>query len=401
MDRLELISNLSIEGESKIVFFVIDGLGGLPCDNGRETELSEAHTPNLDALARGSICGLIDPISPGIIPGSGPAHLSLFGYDPFQYEIGRGVLGALGIGFPLEPEDVVARGNFATLDEKGIIVDRRAGRISTTRNRELCKLLDGMEIERVKIFVKPIKEHRISVIFRGEGLEEDVTDSDPQKVGSFPLVVRPKGKGAEKTASIVNRFLSRSQEVLKDFFPTNVILLRGFSRHVRFPLFDEVYKVKAAAIAAYPMYQGIARLLGMRVFPCGEEVEDVISVLREHYENFDFFYIHVKTPDSLGEDGNFRGRVEFFERIDKALPSLLELRPDVLVVTGDHSTPARLRSHSWHPVPFLLHSAVCRVDEVQRFSELECARGELGRFSALNVMALVLSNSGRLKKFGA
>jgi 2,3-bisphosphoglycerate-independent phosphoglycerate mutase len=400
MSDLKLLKELSIENETKIIMLVIDGLGGLPGVDD-QTELESAHTPNLDALASRAICGMIDPISPGITPGSGPAHLALFGYDPLRYEIGRGVLEALGIGFPLSEEDLAIRGNFCTVNEEGKVMDRRAGRIPTEKCAELCNLLRGFESKDVKTFVEPVKEYRFLLVFRGEELSAELTETDPQKVGVPPFPLKPLKPEAERTAEQINRWLSHAKEVLKHQIPANMVLLRGFSKVPPLPKIGEIYKLKAAAIATYPMYKGMANLVGMELLETGESFEEELEALRANWAHYDFFYIHVKRTDSAGEDGDFSRRVSTIEEIDELLPSILELEPDVIIVTGDHSTPAVLRSHSWHPVPVLLWSKYCRADKVEKFSERECNLGGLGRFKATDLMPLAMANALRLAKYGA
>lgn len=399
MDTQELLKELSVKTDSKIVLLVIDGLGGLPVNG--QTELEKAATPNLDALAARSACGLTDPISPGITPGSGPAHLALFGYDPLAYKIGRGVLDTLGINFKLEPIDVAARGNFCTIDKEGIVTDRRAGRISTEENEKICQLLSGIEIDGVEIFVKPVKEHRCAVIFRGEGLFGDVADTDSQKVGLAPLLAKALTSESEKTAKIANRFIACARERLKDSHPANMIVLRGFDKFRPIPTFDRIYKLTPAAIAAYPMYKGLARLVGMKVLEAGQSIEEEIRCLKENWHKFDFFYLHIKGADSRGEDGDFEGKVRVIEEFDSYLPEILDLSPDVVVVTADHSTPAKMASHSWHPVPLLLYSDSVRLDKTNSFSETECIAGALGRLKATDVLPLALANAGKLIKYGA
>lgn len=401
MVDMEILKEVVVEADSKIVLLVIDGLGGLPMAEGGLTELETARTLNLDALAKRSLCGLMDPISPGIIPGSGPGHLSLFGYDPLKYRIGRGVLAALGVGFPLQASDVAVRVNFATADERGTIVDRRAGRIKTERNEALCRLLEQIKISQVEIFVRPVKEHRAVVVFRGQGLSADLTDSDPQKVGLPPKQVTPLSQEAQRAADIANQFVGQAREILAGSFPANTVLLRGFDKLGDIPSMKEVYGLKAAAIASYPMYKGMARLLGMEVLSTGETIEEEFDTLCEGFQRFDFFYLHVKQTDSAGEDGDFERKVRIIEEIDGQIPKLLALNPDVVVATGDHSTPAVLRSHSWHPSPVLLYSRYCRPDKVTGFSERECSQGGLGRFPAVNLMPLAMANALRLKRFGA
>jgi 2,3-bisphosphoglycerate-independent phosphoglycerate mutase len=399
--NLELIKQLARPSLAKIIFLVIDGLGGLSDSVENKTELEMANTPNLDKLVSKGVCGLIDPVGPGITPGSAPGHLALFGYNPLTYNIGRGVLEATGIDFELKAEDVVARGNFGTIDNKGIVVDRRAGRISTEKCLELCRLLDRQSIDDVDLIVVPVKEHRCIVVFRGGNLSSAVSDSDPQQVGILPKTISALDQKAENTAAVANKFLVRAQEILSDHYPANMILLRGFSRQPCLPTMSDIYRLKPAAISGYPMYRGLARLVGMKILETGASFEDELTTLRDNYTNHDFFFIHVKATDAAGEDGDFMSKVEIIEQVDDALTSLLDLEPDVIVVTGDHSTPAVLKGHSWHPVPILLSAKWCRADRVSRFSEVDCASGSLGRFPAVQVMTLAMANAFKLAKFGA
>ena len=397
-ERMKTISRASA---AKIVFLVIDGVGGLPHRETDKTELETARKGNLNRIARESICGLIDPVGPGITPGSAPGHLALFGYDPLHYHIGRGVVEALGIDWELKPDEIAARGNFCTVDEEGIIVDRRAGRISTDMNTELCRLLEGIVIEGTEILVRPVKEHRFVVVLRGEALSPELTDSDPQQAGLAPRRVEALAAHAESTAEIVNEFVAEASSRLRHEPAANMLLLRGFSRRPSIPTLPEIYKLKPAAIATYPMYRGLARLVGMQVLPSGESITEQLENLRRYYADFDFFFIHFKNTDARGEDGNFRAKVQAIEDLDDALPGLLSLNPEVLVVTGDHSTPAVLASHSWHPVPFMLRSNWCRPDSVVEFSERACLAGGMGRFPASQVMPLAMANALKLDKFGA
>jgi len=397
-----VISSLAIPSDAKIVLLVLDGLGGVPLQPGGMTELETANTPHLDALARDGICGMHDPIGPGITPGSGPAHLALFGYDPLEHQIGRGVLEALGIGFDLQAGDMAARGNFCTVDDAGLITDRRAGRISTEKSTELVGLLRSIELLDVQTFVEPVKEYRFVLVLRGENLTGPLTETDPQRLGVAPLPVKALHSEAEPTAAQFNQWIAQARGILAAHRPANMVTLRGLDKNPGLPSMKEVYGLRAAAIAAYPMYRGAARLVGMGVLPTGESVEEEMEALKTHWASYDFFFVHVKKIDSAGEDGDFDRRVSLIEHVDKVVgPTIQQLQPDVLVVTGDHSTPALLRSHSWHPVPVLLHSRHCRSDEVQHFSERECARGALGRFPATEIMPLALANALRLTKFGA
>jgi 2,3-bisphosphoglycerate-independent phosphoglycerate mutase len=399
--NLDLMKEISTPSPTKIVLLVIDGLGGLPSPKTGKTELGTANTPNLDQLASKGICGLIDPVSPGITPGSAPAHLALFGYDPLKFHVGRGVVEAMGLDFDLQPEDIAARGNFCTVDKGGLVTDRRAGRISTQKCAELCRLLDGMVIEGVKIFVCPVKEHRFIAVFRGGGLVPEVSDSDPQQVEVAPSVVTALNPKADKMAVVANQFIAQAKTVLAKHHPANMLLLRGFSRRPNLPTMAEVYKLKPAVIASYPMYRGLARLVGMQVLETGASIKQEFATLKQNYNNYDFFFVHIKETDSAGEDGDFDRKVKIIEEVDKALPTLTSLEPDVTVVTGDHSTPALLKGHSWHPVPILLYSRWCRPDRVEQFSESACILGGLGRFPATQVMPLAMANALKLTKFGA
>jgi len=398
-----VIDDLVIERDSKIIFLIIDGVGGLDMEDKGGTELQVARTPNLDRLARESICGLLDPILPGVTPGSGPSHFALFGYDPIEANIGRGVLSAAGIGFELTDRDVAARVNYATVDAQGRVVDRRAGRISTEENARLCrKITSALRVPSdVTLFLEPEKEHRAVFILRGDGLSGDISDTDPQQTGVPPLEPTPLNPEAERTTTMVRDLLGQIRRILSDEPRANMILLRGFAKHRAYPSLYERFKLKALAIANYPMYRGIARLVGMDLHPVTPDIASEFTALQENYPRYDFFYLHVKATDSRGEDGDFDAKVKVIEEVDRLIPQLVELKPDVLVVTADHSTPSKLASHSWHPVPVLLHSRYARVDEVDRFDEISCLRGGLGRQPMMNLMGLALAHALRLKKFGA
>ena len=337
-------------------------------------------------------------------PGSGPGHLSLFGYDPIKYLIPRGALSAAGIDFPLQKSDVAARANFATIDDEGNITDRRAGRIPTELCAELAALLEEkVSIPDVKVFVKPERDHRAVVVFRGTDLSQNLHDTDPQEVGVPPLAPKPVSTDvkAKRAAEVVSAFLEQVREILKGKQPANMMLLRGFAHPPDIPGMNELYGIKCAAIAVYPMYRGLARLVGMEALDTGDKIEDEFETAVAHKGKYDYFFVHVKPTDSRGEDGDFDAKVAVIEEIDQAIPKLLEFAPDVLVVTGDHSTPARWAAHSWHPVPFILKSEYCRVDAVTEFSENACARGNMGRLPATALLSLMLANANRLAKFGA
>jgi len=399
----ELVDELAIEAETKIIFYLLDGVGGLPIEEGGPTELEAASTPNLDALAKKSICGMLDPVSPGITPGSGPGHFALFGYDPVENTIGRGILEAAGIDFALKPGDVAARGNFATIDKNGVVIDRRAGRLSNEKNRELVEKIRPVLTpqEGVKFHLETVKEHRVVLVLRGEGLSEAIPDTDPQALGVPPLEPRPLREEAQKTSRLVKGVIEKARGVLAQEPKANFLIFRGFAQHKLFKSFRELYKLKSLAIAAYPMYRGLARMVGMDIYPPVETLDEELSALEEKYADYDFFFLHYKKSDSTGEDGNFVAKQEAISAADAALLRILALKPDVLVVTGDHSTPSFLKLHSWHPVPVILYSKACRADGVEVFSERACVSGGLGRMPMVNLMPLALANAGRLTKYGA
>ena len=402
MNWEELARELSVPNETKIILLVIDGMGGLP--RWGRTELETAQKPNLDHLAVTSVCGLTDPVWPGITPGSGPAHLALFGYDPLRYRLGRGILEALGSEVEVTANDLVARGNFATLKE-GLITDRRAGRLATAETERLCaKINEALKEKDGTLFhLAPGKEHRFVFKVSGQGLSDALSDADPQKDQVMPAPAAPLGSGGEAagSASLVNGYIQAVTDLLKDEPVANTILLRGFSKLPSIPTMAELYKLKAAAIASYPMYRGLAKLAGMEILQAGAETEDIVASLERSFKDFDFFYVHYKKTDSAGEDGAFEAKVRAIEEIDRFLPRVVNLKPDVLAVTSDHSTPALLKSHSWHPNPFLLSAKSALPDRVTVFTERECGQGLLGRFPALQAMPLLLAHAGRLKKFGA
>lgn len=398
----DFLKPLVMSAQTKIALIVLDGLGGLPLEPEGKTELETARTPNLDALAARSALGLADPVAPGVTPGSGPGHLGIFGYDPMKYEIGRGVLEALGIDFDLTAKDVAARGNFASVDAAGLLTDRRAGRIATEVNQELVKLLRTIKIPGVEIFVETVKEHRFVFVMRGAGLGDALSETDPQKTGVPALPVKALNAKSRKAAKLVNQFIAQARKLLVDKHPANMILLRGFAKHPAIPSYQEVFGLRAAAIAVYPMYRGLAKLLGMKTLKVdGETVADEFTTLEKNWNDFDFFYLHVKKTDSAGEDGDFARKVHVIEEVDALIPRLLALKPDVVIVTGDHSTPALLKSHSWHPVPVLMYSQFVRADGVAEFGERACARGSLGNLRAPELMPIALANAMRLTKFGA
>jgi len=391
------------KSESKIVLLVLDGLGGLPIQAGGPTALEAAATPTMDRLASEGTLGQTIPIRAGITPGSGPAHLALFGYDPLVFEVGRGALSAAGVGLEVKPGDVAARGNFCSLDADGLITDRRAGRISSEVAAPLVDKLNTIEIPDVEIEVKQVKEYRFTIVMRGEGLSPNLKDTDPQKVGVPPLPVQAGDSASERAAKLFNQWITKARQVLTDEPQANGLTLRGFATDPQLQPYQDAYGLKSACIAVYPMYRGVSKLVGMEVIQFdGEYPEDEFAATKKVWDEHDFFFIHIKKTDSMGEDGNFEGKAKIIESGDAALPKLLELKPDVLMITGDHSTPARMKSHSWHPVPLLLWAPATHLpDDQDKFGERACAQGGLGTFPALDTMSLALAHAGRLTKYGA
>lgn len=400
MIDLEQIHDSIASTPSKIVLLVADGLGGLPHPDTRKSELETAHIPNLDALAQRSACGLTTPVEVGVAPGSGPGHLALFGYNPLKYLIGRGALEALGIGAELLPGDVAARGNFCTVDDDGLLTDRRAGRIRTELSAPLCQRLDSIEIPGVQVDVMPVQDYRFVLRLRGEGLSEAVEETDPQREGLPPRPAGALEPGAERTAEIVQEFVSQAGRLLSEEQPANMVLLRGWAQLPNLPEFGRVYHLNPAAIAAYPMYRGLASVASMRIIPTGMTFGDEVDTLHANWNDHDFFFIHYKPADAAGEDGDFDGKVKCLEELDTHIPRILDLEPDVLMVAGDHATPAVMASHSWHPVPFMLHSKLTLGEGVDGFNERACGQGSIGRIPAETIMLLALSHAGKLGKFG-
>jgi 2,3-bisphosphoglycerate-independent phosphoglycerate mutase len=399
---LDFLRRMTIPAKTKIVMLILDGLGGLPMHPGGLTELETAKTPNLDKLASQSALGLTIPAAYGITPGSGPGHLGIFGYDPIEYEIGRGALEALGVDFDLRPNDIAARGNFCILDNDGVLLDRRAGRLATEEATKLAKKLNSIKVDGIEFFVEPVKEHRFAFVIRGEGLGADVSETDPLKNGVIPLQAEGADATSNRTAKIVNKFIDKATKILKGEKYANGILLRGFDMLPVIPKYQDVFKLNPAAIAVNGMYKGVSRLVGMEVlqFP-GKTIADEFAALEINWQNFDFFYMHVKQTDTAGEDGDFDRKVKVIEEVDALIPRLTALNPDVIIVSGDHSSPAALKFHSWHPVPTLLFSNYVRPDGINNFGERNCLKGSLGVLPAKDVMPIALANAFRLAKYGA
>lgn len=399
---LDFLRRMTIPAKTKIVMLILDGLGGLPLQPGGLTELETAKTPNLDHLASLSALGLTIPAAYGITPGSGPGHLGIFGYDPIEHEIGRGALEALGVDFDLQPDDIAARGNFCSLDENGVLLDRRAGRLATEEALKLAKILNAIKMDDVEFFVLPVKEHRFAFVIRGAGLGSNVSETDPQKNGVCPLLAAGLDQPSIRTAEIINEFVARATQVLAAEKFANGILLRGFDKLPVIPKYQDIFKLNPAAIAVNGMYKGVSRLVGMEIIQFqGTSIADEFSALEDNWQNFDFFYIHIKQTDTAGEDGDFNRKVRVIEEVDALIPRLTALAPDVIIVSGDHSSPAALKFHSWHPVPTMLFSNYVRPDGITNFGERNCLKGSLGILPAKEVMPIALANAFRLAKYGA
>jgi 2,3-bisphosphoglycerate-independent phosphoglycerate mutase len=400
-------ASLTVSTGAKLALLVLDGLGDIATrEQGYLTPLEAARTPNLDALSKDSAQGRMIPVAPGITPGSGPGHLGLFGYDPLEFEVGRGVIEALGLGMTLQAGDVAVRGNFCTLDKHGVVTDRRAGRISTQQCEALCEILSDriQKIGDTMVLIQPGKEHRFVVVFRGEGLEGPLTDTDPGREGQPIATARPdnpKSPRQKKTAAVVAEFYRLALPLLKDRAPTNGFLLRGIAHQPAIPTFEERYRLRAAALAVYPMYKGLAQLVGMQKIEGPQTIQEQFQKYRQIYEDFDFFFVHFKYTDKAGEDGNFEAKVHAIEEFDAALPIFMEAKPDVIAITGDHSTPCAVKGHSWHPQPVLLHSAYSGWDKLDRFTETGANLGSLGTFEAKYLIRQVQANARMFSKYGA
>lgn len=399
---LDFLRRMTIPAKTKIVMLILDGLGGLPMQPGGLTELETANTPNLDKLASLSALGLTVPAAYGITPGSGPGHLGIFGYDPIQHEIGRGALEALGVDFDLRPDDIAARGNFCQLDDQGVLVDRRAGRLATVEAKKIAAILNTIKMDGVEFFVEPVKEHRFAFVIRGAGLGANLSETDPQKNGVKPLLTQGMDDASIRTAEIVNQFVKKATSTLAGEKHANGILLRGFDKLPVIPTYQDIFKLNPAAIAVNGMYKGVSRLVGMEIIQFqGTSIADEFTALEQNWQNFDFFYIHIKQTDTAGEDGDFDRKVKVIEEVDALIPRLTALNPDVVIVSGDHSSPAALKFHSWHPVPTLLFSNYVRPDGISSFGERNCLKGSLGILPAKEVMPIALANAFRLAKYGA
>ncbi|MCK9485620.1 MAG: 2,3-bisphosphoglycerate-independent phosphoglycerate mutase [Dehalococcoidia bacterium] len=397
---LDLIRRLSQPADTKVILCVLDGLGGVQGPRGR-TELEEANTVHLDRMAEAGSLGRTLPVGHGITPGSGPGHIALFSYDPLEYEIGRGALETTGIGFELGPNDLAARGNLCDLDADGCITDRRAGRLPTEETTKVCEALRQIALPGVEVFVEPVQDQRFVLILRGEGLSAAISDSDPQREGVPPHEVAATSPEGERTADLVRQWVTRAHKILGTRERGNGTLLRGWSKRPDMPPFPDLWKLRAAAVTVYPMYRGVAKLCGMDSIEGAQDFQQQIDLVRKHWDDYDFFFLHYKYTDSAGEDGDFRSKVDAISEFDAMLPGLLDLEPNVVVVTGDHSTPATMAVHSWHPVPLLVWGDNVRRDHLHQFSEPNCAVGEIGTIPAKEVLPLAFAHAGRLAKYGA
>jgi len=409
MERIEILKELVEENNTKILLVVLDGVGDIPSiDN--KTPLEKAETPNLDKLAKESALGMHIPVLPGITPGSGPGHLAIFGYDPIKYQIGRGILEVLGVGLEVQNSDICIRANYAKVEERDgklIVIDRRAGRLSTEENKILTQKISEniKEIDGVKIFIKTGMEYRSAIVLRfPHKVNENmcnILETDPQKEGKEVISPEPLNEESKSVSEILKKFLNKVRGILKNE-KGNYLLLRGYSSPPKIPKFPEIYKLKALSIATYPMYKGLTKLVGMEVVDVnGYSIKDEINTLKNFYKDYDFIYLHIKKTDSYGEDGNFDEKVKVIEEFDSYLPEILSLNFDTICVTGDHSTPTVMKSHSFHPVPILIHSPYVFKYFSNRFNEKDCLKGELGIIRGEDIISLLLAHSRRLKKFGA
>ena len=402
MIDLPLLHDSLISTDSKIIMLVVDGFGGLPHPDSGKSELETANLPNIDKLARESTLGLTIPVLPGVTPGSGPGHLALFGYNPLKHIIGRGALEAMGVeGVDFQEGDVVARGNFCTVNQDGLLIDRRAGRIPSSLSEPLCCELDRINVDSFDIRVYPVWDYRFVLRMRGDSLSHDLTDMDPQRTGVAPQNVKALNIKAKATADAANEFIRQARNILMEEERANMVMLRGFSGMPHLPSMAHAYNLDPAAIAAYPMYRGLATVLGMKVIPTGSTFNEEVATLEKNYRKHDFFFIHYKPADAAGENGDFDTKVDVLEELDSYIPRLLELEPDVFLIAGDHSTPSIMANHSWHPVPLLLRSQWTKGEGLETFDERTCARGALGTIRAVNVMPLALAHAGKMAKFGA
>jgi 2,3-bisphosphoglycerate-independent phosphoglycerate mutase len=401
-----LLPQIARRTDSRIVFIVLDGLGGVLGE--APTALQASKHPNLDALASRSALGRHIAVAHGVTGGSGPGHFAIFGYDPLGLDVGRGLLEALGVGVDVRPGDVAIRGNYCTVDDQGILVDRRAGRIPTDQSAALTAMLaTAMEqIEGARVEMHPGLQHRFAAVLRGTDLGADVADTDPQVKGVPPLLARARHARSGKTARIANAIVERAREVLGDRDVANSILLRGFSSRPDVLTLAELALLRPCAIAAYPAYRGVAAILGMDLIdgvgPTSSIADEVDALERVWNDGYDFFFLHVEATDSAGVDGDEERKGRVIEDFDAQLARIVALEPDVIVVTGEHSTPGPLAGHSWHPVPLLISGPWTESKGAARFDEVSCHEGRLGcAFPAPAILRMAMAQAGKLAKYGA
>ena len=404
----------------KVVLVIIDGLGDRPISELKDqTPLEAANTPNLDYFATNGITGIMNAIDVGIRPGSDTSHLAIFGYDPETHYTGRGIFEAAGIGMELKKGDIALRGNFATVTEDLIIVDRRAGRIENVS--KLADALNGMKIDGVRFFVKAGVMHRAGVVLRGSNLSHMVSDNDPHEVGVKVKQVKAldNTEEAKFTASVINKFLEEAHKILKEhevnkkrrkerLLEANYILLRGASKLTHFEPFEKKYKLKACCIAGAGLYKGIAKVLGMDVLQvkgatgtANTDINAKFIAAKKALAKYDFVFVHIKYADNYAEDGNVFGKLKFIEKIDDALIHLIGIKDTLIVITADHSTPCKLKAHSGDPVPIVMFGEGVRTDKVKEFNERSCMQGGLGRIKGKDLMNEILNLIGKAKLYGA
>ena len=411
----------------KGIILVMDGMGDRPLkelDN--QTPLQAANTPNMDKMAERGITGIMDSIRPGIIPGSDTAHLSILGYDPYEVYTGRGPFEASGVGLDVIPGDIAFRCKFSTADEKGIITDRRAGRIREG-TKDIVDVLNTMVIkgyEDIQIIFKESTGHRAVLVLRGEGLSDKVTDADPKVEGKKPKIVESTdgSEEAKRTADLLNKIVEKSYEMVKNHPvnigrmeenkpPANIIIPRGAGAVPKVEHINEKYEVNSACIAETGLIMGIGRFAGMDIIEMDDvtggvdtNLDNIIDTIINQVNNTDhnFFLINIDGADEAGHDGNAIQKKEFIEKVDKIVMSkLLNLKNVVLFLTADHSTPISVMNHSGDPVPVIINSPEVRVDDVKEYNEFAVAKGGLCRIRGSDVMNIVMDLMNNSHKFGA
>ena len=408
----------------KGIIFVIDGMGDRPMKElGDKTPLESANTPSMDKMVTEGITGIMDTIRPGVRPGSDTAHLTLLGYDPYEVYTGRGPFEAAGVDLDVEPGDIAFRCNFETADDDLTITDRRAGRINS-RTDEIADTINQMKIDdNVEIIFKESDAHRGVLVLRGEGLSDKITDADPKHEGNKPKIVKPLDDSdeAKYTADVVNQFVNKSYEMLKDHpvnieriengeHPANIVLPRGVGAVPQITPFEEKYGLKGACVAETGLIQGIAKLAGMDIIhvpgATGGINTDIDSVHKHiidtvKSDKYDFILVNVDGADEAGHDGDTIGKRDFIEKIDPIMKDLDAMDDIVLFVTADHSTPVSIMDHSGDPVPVFLKAPGLRVDDVTEYGERAAAKGGLCRIRGSDVIYIIRDLMNEMPKFGA